>query len=389
MTRVPAVHISSLSYAYPEVDGETRAAIARRLGDASAPGDTLVLSTCLRVEVVTAGDREQLLGANRVILGNGLGASVRGKLRVDGEAVAHLARVAAGLESPMVGEREILTQFRLAVHDAEESGRLGGVFVRLLENLVSIGRQARELLPDLAHASMAAVATQVVGFAPRVAVLGSGVMASAVVAGLQALPAPPAITLVARSPEKVTIENVEVWPFNRAVETVAQFPAVISATSAKHRPVADGDLVDALAARSTRLVLVDMAMPPDFLPSPDAPVDYFDIDDLAALVARRPRGEQADEMVANAAAEAYRQYADHNVVGPVISGLITEADLLVERTVERFGGRLSSDGDRALLRQAAHTVARGLLARPVEHLKQTEHSGEIDVIARAFGLDRD
>ncbi|NIQ59508.1 MAG: hypothetical protein GWN85_40425, partial [Gemmatimonadetes bacterium] len=92
---------------------------------------------------------------------------------------------------------------------------------------VSAGRQARELLPDSPHASLAAVAAQVVGGLPEVAVFGSGIMGQSVVRGLLALPAPPEIVVVARTPERVTIDGVAVWPFERTVEALETFPAIV------------------------------------------------------------------------------------------------------------------------------------------------------------------
>lgn len=266
---------------------------------------------------------------------------------------------------------------------------MGGVLTRLLERGVAVGRQARDLLPGAPHNSMAAVAAQVVGSAPRVAVLGSGIMATAVVEGLLMLPAPPLVTVVARHPEKVTPRpGADTVPFSKAASIIAEFPAVISATSAKHRLVDDHALAEAISGRTEPLVLVDMAMPPDFAPAPSGEVTYHDIDDLARLADRRARSEEADLMVERAATAAYRQYRDHHEVGPLIGDLIAGADEIVEDVVKRFTGRLSEPDDQAVLRQTAHTVARTLLAGPVSYLKRDDRSSEaIDVIADAFGVD--
>jgi glutamyl-tRNA reductase len=303
-------------------------------------------------------------------------------------AIAHLFRVAAGLESPILGEREILTQFRQALADAEERGSVTGLTAKLLETAVAVGRQARELLPDSPHDSMAAVAAQVVGGADRVAVLGAGLMAQAVVMGLLGLPAPPDVTVVARTPENVAIPGVTVRAMTAASEVIATFPAVVSATSAKQRLIPEAELAEALARRSDTLTLVDMAMPPDLLPPPGAAIRYVDIDELAGKAARRPRGEDADAMVNAAAAEAYRRFTDHHAVGPVIGGLMRAADEIVDRTVDRFAGRLGQGDDDRLLRQAAHTVARSLLASPVSYLRSGDRPAEaVDLIAAAFGID--
>jgi glutamyl-tRNA reductase len=380
------LELSAASFSYPQHDGPTRAEVARRLLRAPAPDDGFVLSTCLRVEVAVAGPVSRL----EALLDSLIGEVPAPPLVWTGEeALRHIYRIAAGLESPILGEQEILTQFRQALIEAEAAGRVDGLLARLLEGAVSIGRQARELLPGSPHNSMAAVAAQVVGSAERVAVLGSGIMATAVVDGLALLPAPPQVTVVARHPEKVAERpGVEVLPFDHAKRTIAEFPAVVSATSAKQRLVDDAELSDAVANRESPLLLVDMAMPPDFRPSVSDLITYVAIDDLARMADRRPRSTEADLLVETAAADAYRNFRDHHEVGPLIGGLMREADDIVESTVRRFGGRLRDPSDEAVLRQSAHTVARTLLAGPVSYLKTAERASEaVDVIAEAFGVD--
>lgn len=381
------MEISEASFSYPQHDGPTRARIAGALLDGAGIDDGFVLSTCLRVEVAVPGPEERLEAVIDDLFGE-LGPESSPQIRVGDDAVVHLYRIAAGLESPILGEHEILTQFRQVLIEAEDAGRVDGLFARLLESAVSVGRQARELLPGSPHNSMAAVSAQVVGTADRVAVLGSGIMATAVVDGLLLLPAPPEITVVARSPEKVAERpDVEVLSFEHARSVIEEFPAVISATSAKRRLIDDEELSNAVRSRTTPLVLVDMAMPPDFRPPTDGSVTYVAIDDLARMADRRPRSGEADALVESSALDAYRQYRDHHEVGPLIGGLMSSADDIVGNAVRRFSGRLTDPSDEAVLRQSAHTVARTILAGPVSYLKTENRAPEaIDVIAEAFGV---
>jgi len=383
------LEISAASFAYPHHEGSYRAELADRLAGPAEVRKSFLLSTCLRVEIAVPGPEAMLGETLRDLFGDLIDGDVQPRVRVGQDAVDHLYRVAAGLESPILGEQEILTQFRQSLIEAEGSGGVEGVFARLLETAVATGRHARELLPGSPHNSMAAVAAQAVGTSSRVAVLGSGIMATAVVEGLTLLPAPPEITVVARNPEKVPERTgIEVHSFQMAEETLRTFPAVISATSAKHRLIDDRSLAGVVAAREDPLLLIDMAMPPDFRPPEGANVTYIDIDVLARMADRRSRSEGADALVAAAAADAYRQYRDHHEIGPLISGMMDGADHLVEETVRRFSGRLRHPEDETALRQAVHTVARKLLAGPVGYLKKEDRSAEaIDVIADAFGVD--
>lgn len=381
------MELSSASFAYPQHDGATRAELARLLTGGATLEQGFLLSTCLRVEVVVPDSVEVLEKAMERLFGEVVDR-IEPQIRRGERVVSHLYRIAAGLESPILGEQEILTQFRQSLIEAEEAGEVDGVFARLLESAVGVGRQAREVLPGSPHNSMAAVAAQSVGTAGRVAVLGSGIMATAVVEGLRLLPAPPDITVVARNPEKVADpDGIDVLAFDQATEVLREFPAVISATSAKHRLIDDEAIAGVITQRRDPLTLIDMAMPPDFRPT-GSNVTYLGIDDLARMADRRARSDEADTLVEVAAADAYRQYRDHHEIGPLIGGLMGTADEIVDDVVERFSGRLADPGDEAVLRQTAHTVARTLLAGPVSYLKHEDRSPEaIDVIADAFGVD--
>lgn len=380
------MEVSAISFAYPDLDRQARAAIARRLTPSDAPGGTFVLATCLRTEIAVVGDETGLDEALSAVLPDLPEAHLG--LRRHGEAAArHLTRVAAGLESPIVGEQEVLTQFRQAAKSMKDRGGANGTFTRLLDSLVAIARRVRESIPGSAHGSLAAVAAQVIGAIPRVAVLGSGTMSTAVATNLLHLPAPPKVTMVARHPERVRVDGVEVWPFDRASEALACFPAAVTATSAKSRPFDEAAMASLLSARQEPLLLVDMAMPPDFEPPDASPVTYVDIDALAEIAGRRPRTDQADALVEEAVTATYEAFRSHPELAPIIAGLIGEADRLTDEMVERFGGRVTSDRDREILRQTAHTVSRALLAAPIEYLKNSNQTEATRVIAAAFGVD--
>lgn len=379
--------ISLATFAYPELKADKRSAIARSRTKVDPDGSTFIFETCLRTEVMVAGDEDRLLGALTRHFG-GVPELAEGHIRFDADAVEHLYRVAAGLESPIRGEGEVLAQFRQAAARAEDEGMIGGIFSRLIESAVAIGRRTREMMPESAHDSLAAVAAQVVGGADRIAVLGSGTMATAVVKALQALPAPPPITVVARSPERVWLDAVDVWDFHRTREALAEFPAVVSATSAKRRLVEADEMVTATAGRLAPLILVDMAMPPDFPLNGQADVVYVGIDDLAKLAGRRSQPDQADPVVRAGAMEAFRAFSDHHQLGPVIGGLTRYADEIVDGAVARFATRLRSEEDLAIIRQTAHTVARALIAGPISYVKHPDRTPEsLDIVAEAFGVD--
>ena len=261
---------STATFAYPRLGLERRSALARRLGEVDAPHAAFVLSTCLRIEIAVANDLEAL---NKAL--DHLFADLDPRdalIRTGDDAVHHLFRVAAGLESPIVGERDVLTQFRKAVLTAGEDDSMDQSSLRLLQAGVAAARRARETLPAAPHDSMAEVAAGLVEQADSVTVLGSGDMATAVLRSLGHTANPPRMTVVARRPKLVELPGMDVWEFDRLHEALANHNTIISATSASTRLLSEEEFAEALASRTERLILIDLAMPPDFSPAADS--DY-------------------------------------------------------------------------------------------------------------------
>lgn len=375
------MEITSASFAYPRVGEADRARVARALAGADSPAGAFVLSTCLRTEIAVPGDQTDLKQRLDELLG---ALPIDPEVREGEAAVEHLFRVAAGLESPIVGEVEVLVQFRQALADLRSGSAPEGSFLKLLELAVAAGRDARQSMPPSPHDTMAAVAAQVVGSAPKVAVVGSGTMARSVVESLASLPAPPKVLVLTREPTRVELGGVEILSLDALSSVLAELPVVVSATAASKRLLDAQQVGEALTGRYRPLLLVDMAMPPDFDPPADGPIRYVGIDELARLASRRLRTTEAEDQITRAAAEAHHAVTSGGLAGPVIAALLADADQVVDRTVERFSGRLSDDADREVLRQTAHTVARTILNRPVSALRSTRDPDTIEVISAVF-----
>jgi glutamyl-tRNA reductase len=109
---------------------------------ASDLGDAVVLSTCNRTEVYLAGSDPEVARAE---LERRSGLKLAGVLARwdDGEAVSHLFRVAAGLDSLVPGESQILGQVREAYHAARRAGSTGPLLNRLFEDALRAGKRVR------------------------------------------------------------------------------------------------------------------------------------------------------------------------------------------------------------------------------------------------------
>jgi glutamyl-tRNA reductase len=387
--------IASASYAYPAVPSDDRAQLATSLGPVStaltrlreAGIPSFILATCLRIEIAVPGPLERLDDALQILFGDV--PKPRGTVHRSGaEAVEHLFRIVSGLESPVVGEREILVQFRHAALDAAKHGGANGTFVGLFDAAIATARSVREELPADPRRSMAAVAAGLTVGADRVAVFGHGEMGRSVAEALLSLPHSPTVEVYVRRPELIASQQVIIRPLTEAPSALVTMPAVISATSAKTRLIPADELAALLAARSEPLIMVDMAMPPDFAPPAGAAVEYHDIDHLATLAKEHMPKGRADEIVSHAAEEFLHKIWAGRRTGHLIEHLFDQADEAVNEVVERLAGKLTSPEDRALLEQAARTAARKVLHRPVHYLAG-DGTGDAAAIAAAFGVGLD
>jgi glutamyl-tRNA reductase len=164
----------------------------------------------------------------------------------------------------------------------------------------------------------------------------------------------------------------------------------ISATSAKQALFAPEMLEEVLAGRDDDLLLIDLAMPPDFLPAANAPhLRYVGVDDLAGLAKRERPPDEVEAFLAEAAAAASVRLANHGRVGPVIAAILGAAGRAVEEEVARFAPRASAE-EREVLEQLAHTVARRVLHGPISYLStHPDGATAAEAFGTAFGVNED
>ena len=157
----------------------------------SHPGvdGALVLSTCNRVEVLVDGDAD--VASLTAALGEDIVEPPRWDLYLGEAAVHHLFRVACGLNSMVVGEREITGQLRRALADAQEAGHASlALSIAVEEALKTSRRVANDTNIEATGRSVVSKGLSLVGIADwpatRALVVGTGSYAGAVVAALRA-----------------------------------------------------------------------------------------------------------------------------------------------------------------------------------------------------------
>jgi len=237
-----------------------------------------VLATCERVEVFAAsaqpipGIERCATQTLRLVTGTQLSPSWR---RIEGEPVLrHTLRLAAGLESRIVGESDILCQVRDTLAQAQRDKTSGPSIERLLSVAIKTGRLVRaktELGRHDLGAAAAAVHALLAEPTRHVALLGSGAVAQACVRHLMTSAPLTRITLYARHTETARQrlpESIGVRPLQTLRHALAQelepdrIDALISATSSPQFLLTP----DSLVHRSAAVRLVDLGMPPNIHP---------------------------------------------------------------------------------------------------------------------------
>jgi glutamyl-tRNA reductase len=378
--------------------------LASRLG-----GEAVVLSTCNRTELYLAREEHAEEEAVRALatLADDRGAELSAalyRLRDDGAAL-HLFRVAAGLDSLVPGEGEILGQVRTAF----EAGAAGPFLDRLFRQALQAGRRVRletaiSESPASVPSAAAALAQQVFGdlTGRRVLVLGAGKMSQAAARNLATRGAE--IGVVAnRTPEHGEELAQKLGARALALEAVpnelAEVDVVVSATSAAGHVLSRDGVAAALRARKGRpLLLVDLAVPRDLEPAINDLDGCFlyDVDDLEAVVAETLSGRRGEaaraERLVEEEAQRFRDWHAALEVVPTIASLRALAEEIRDRELAKAGGRLS-ERERRNVESVTSQILAKLLHLPTIRMKEAAAAADgvvyADVVRHLFGLEEE
>ena len=380
---------------------EEAAELARRLTGES--GEAVCLSTCNRTELyladTSAEDAERRAEAALLALESELGPALY-RLR-DEAAALHLFRVAAGLDSMVPGEGEILGQVR-AAYDA---GATGPILDRLFREALHAGRKARVETaigesPASVSSAAAALAEQVFGdLAGRnVLVIGAGKVGDLAARNLLSRGA--AIAWIANRTEDRAADLASRFgsvalPLDRVGDQLADVDVVISSTSSPGWTVDRAQVARALPARRGRpLFFIDLAVPRDLDPAIHE-LDgcyLYDIDDVQAVVAetlagRRREAERAEAIVAEEA-QRFREWQASRDVVPAIASLRARAEEI--RAAELQRAKLS-DSERRAAESVTAAVLNKLLHLPTIRMKEAAAAADgviyADAVRHLFGLE--
>jgi glutamyl-tRNA reductase len=377
--------------------------------------EAVAISTCNRTEVyVVAGDPVE---AETVVLGalarragirpTELAGSMYALRNCD--AARHLFRVAAGLESMVVGEAEVQGQVRRAWDDARATGASGVLTDQLFGAALAAGRRVRaETAIARGHASISAVA---VALAREV--LGELDGRSAVLLGAGETSELTARALSEQGVEAIFVANRrqqralalarrfggQAAGLDELPDRLARADILVSATSSPHPIVGAAEVAEVMRARhGRRLLLVDLAVPRDIEPECGEVegVALYDVDDLQAVVARNRSVRQAEARRAEGLVEEEIQrfagWLGTLDVRPTLASLRQKAESIARDVVAENAGRWEglTDADRERVDALARAIVNRLLHEPTLRLKAADDARahlRTQVVRELFGLD--
>lgn len=317
----------------------------------------------------------------------------------DDDASRHAFRVAAGLDSMVLGETQILGQMREAERVARDAGSLGVLLNGLFQRAFQVAKEVRsETRIGAASVSMAAAAVKLAErLYPSVAeckvlFVGAGEMIELCAAHFCAR-IPRAVVVANRTLERGQKLSEQYGGSAMLLtdlgERLAEFDIVVSCTAAPLAIIGKGMVERALKRRKHKpMFIVDLAVPRDVEPEvgelPDAYL--YTVDDLAEVVkegvALRQGEAQAAEGIVEGGVLEFRQWLAARALVPTIRELKDHADRIARNELARAKKRIAAGDDAdEVLEQLAAAVSAKLLHAPLASLNAAQPEEQEQLVA--------
>jgi glutamyl-tRNA reductase len=325
------------------------------------------------------------------------------------QAVKHAFRVASGLDSMVLGEPQILGQFKDAVRTAQSAGTLGWLLNKMFQRTFSVAKAVRS--ETEIGASVVSMASAAILLAERIypsigeqsiLFVGAGEMVE-LAAGHFAAHHPRRITFANRTPERA--QQLAERFLGRAIglndlaSQLAVYDIVVSCTASPLPIIGKGLVESALRARKHRpMLMFDLAVPRD-IEGEVAKLDdvfLYTIDDLGkisrdGMSARENAVTQAEVIVENQVTDFMHWLANRELV-PMIRGLRDAAERSRRHELERALRRLhKGDDPKAVMEQLSRTLTNKLLHPPthaLNHAGADERETIAATLARLYQIQR-
>ncbi len=378
--------------------------------------EMVILSTCNRVEIyMEARDTAACVAACTDFLSTYRGIEATAfephlVYRYDAEAVHHLFRVAASLDSLVVGEPQILGQVKAAYLAAQQAGRTSLVFNQLFDRALGVGKAVRHETGINDHA--VSVSYAAVELAKKI--FESLQQRTAMVLGAGETSELAARHLVRQGVTSMFVAN---RTHDRAVRLAQTLQAkaihwesleehlvhadiVVSSTAAPD-PIVDKRMVQRAmrARRGQSMFFIDIAVPRDIDPAVNDVENVFlyDIDDLEHVIAANRREREREALVAEEIVwrevRQFEQWLEARDAVPTIVALRRQTDRIRQEELEKALTKLGPLDKKQ--RQAIEALTSGivnkLLHAPTVNLKRSTQQGRlrdyVQLVRHLFNLD--
>jgi glutamyl-tRNA reductase len=368
--------------------------------------EAMLLSTCNRLEVFAIADVRTV--ADDVLRDLGPLAAEHAATRFEDDALLHLFRVTASLDSMVVGEAQIQGQVKEAHARAQEAGACGPALTRALSAALSAAKRVRtETAIARGAVSVSSIAVQmaqkVLGDLCGRAVLlvGAGEMAQLAARELHACGA--SELLVANrssaSAEALAKEVTGIAVSLLELPALLERADVVLCSTASQQPLVTRDLVSRVikARRYRPLFLIDLALPRNIEPAVNQLENayVYDLDDLERVAAQnrglREQEVQRAEAIVREEITAYARAKQERAGVPVLGRLRAHAQALADAEVERTLSLLAplSERQQKSVRAMAAAIVNKLLHGPTARLRGEQGGPLADAAAELFGIPRE
>jgi glutamyl-tRNA reductase len=371
--------------------------------------EAVVLSTCNRIEVYAIA--EKFHGGYEDVRNFFVDLSFLPPeefaehlyVHYDDAAVTHLFSVAAGLDSAVLGESEILGQVGSAWERARDEGTTGFALNLLFRQALEVGKRVRTEtgigrgITSVAQAAVAMATDRLGSLAGRrVLLLGAGDMGEVMATSLGAAGAS---DVVVANRTWTTAQELATRIGGRAVR-LGDLPAelvtadvLLTSTGASTIMLEHADLASAMGHRDGRsLLIVDIAMPRDVDPAAGAleGVTLLDMDDLRRFVAVGVKGRQREasraQVIIDDELNRYRSTTTAREAAPLVTALREQAEAVRSTELDRAAARLSDldENQRAAVEALTKGIVAKLLHVPTVRLKDAAGTAKGDRLSDAL-----
>ena len=385
-------------------------------GETEELEEVVIISTCNRTEIYCAGPRLKKIDEAVVSFLAGFKGIQEDNIKKclylyrGREAVEHLFRVAAGLDSMVLGETQVLGQVKEAYVKSMEKQRVDTIFHALFRQALAVGKRVhRETAINDHPASVSYVAVNLakqifpVLQNQKVMVVGAGEMAQLTIKHLCDEGVKDLVIVNRSSQQAVRLVEMfggRVEEYNHLLDIMPEADIVISSTSAPHFILNQKKLLQVMEKRNCKKIfLIDIAVPRDINPDVrEVPgVHLYNIDDLQAVLQanmreRKLAAKKAEKVICQETKD-FQDWVNTRMVVPLITAFRARAEEIrvdqLESSLEKLKGL--SDKEKKVVERLTKNIVNDMLRIPVLRLKEkaAEKQAEecISSLCELFNLD--